>query len=541
MKRIFIDKKDTPPRVIEKILETSETEVTLVIPLNAALADSISHFQLLKREAEAAGKGIAIESVDKKTLALAKKTHIEATHPLFGGSNNQRFLSDIVASKEIRKEERPKKVLEEESEKSGTSTREFKEFLPDTGRDLSEKKDLYPEKPSQESLYREEPRTSFPLRRFKPWAIVLTLLIVIGGAGWSLGMIFGRAEARISFKKVPWPHQDTILASKTFSQIDVSKSYLPDEFFSQEKNMSRLFPASGKATVAQKAAAKIIIYNAYSASPQSLIATTRFMTPDGKVFRLNDQVLVPGAQMKGGKIVPSSIEANVTADKAGKDYNIGPIKRLTIPGFKGSPKYEGFYAALPQPAKGGFTGEKALPTQQEIVSAKDKTAESLRADLETYFLNNRPEGFVILPGASETQITKLTVNTTTDQSGNFSVFGEATFRALGFKEADLKKFLSSLAAKDYPEMIFRDLKLDYGNVKTNFDTGQLTFTVTAQGVLGPQFSADDLKLKISGRGVSEARAAILNLPDLASAKISLWPFWLYRLPANPQKIKIIAD
>lgn len=575
MQKIAIAKTDTLPRVVEKILESREAEIVLVIPAQAAFGASAADLQLLRREAEAADKRVSIESVDRTLLALAKKNRIEAVHPLFReGPGRAMSLSDIIplpkktssasvgetgrAERTPEKSERgkdretvperpPKTVFKKEPEEDieyGETPRPSRgSFLSrlrsDARRDAEAGTDREADKIP---AYRRPSRGKiFSGRMTRIGVLTFAALLFSGLASWGIGNAFGRAEVMISFKKIPWQRQDTISGSKTFSKIDVEKRLLPVEVFRQQKNLARLFPASEHTDVAQKAAGKMVIYNAYSASPQTLVATTRFAAPDGKIFRLDAKTVVPGAQVKNGKITPSSVEAGVTADKPGPDYNLGPIDKLTIPGFRGTPRYAGFYGSFRDPITGGSVGTRAIPTAADIAAAKDKTAQSLRANLENDFLNNRPEEFKIAPGASDIAIKKLSVNTATDQDGNFSVLGEAEFRAIGFRETDLDALLRELVTKEYPGMAFEALKVDYGNVKANFETGQLSFSINARATLAPEFSRDNLQASIGGRTVGEARSAILALPQLMSARISLWPFWLSRLPASPRNVNIAAD
>ncbi|MBI4085691.1 MAG: hypothetical protein HY433_00370 [Candidatus Liptonbacteria bacterium] len=564
MQRIITDKKDTVAKIIEKILESPEAEIVLVIPVGSILsAGGASDFQLLKREAEAADKRISLESVDKETLALAKKVRLEAVHPLFKEEGISRSLSDIVSVRKISdstsfasaqggktsensfRVESPQPAARYSDDKKKKKNHREEETLPEIEieKEFEGKKQEETESRREivEALYGEAKTRKISLRKFKIPGLIAAAVILFVGAAWAIGAAFGRAEVAVSFKKVPWQYQETFLGDKILAKIDANKRSFPVESFSQDKNVTRLFPASGKTEVNQKATGKITVYNAYNASPQLLVANTRFAAPDGKIFRLDNQTLVPGAKVQSGKITPSSVEANVTADKAGEEYNIGPVARLTIPGFKDSPKYDGFYGAFLEQTSGGSTGQKPAPTEQDIASAKDKTAESLKANLENPSLNNRPEGFKILPDASQIQITKLTVNKTVDQSGNFGIFGGASFRALGFREADVKAILQELAAKDYPQMTFKDLKLDYGAVKPDFKNGKLSFSLSVQAALGPQFSGDELKSKIGGLSVNGAKKIILALPSLSGARISLWPFWLRSLPANAKKINIVVE
>ena len=180
-----------------------------------------------------------------------------------------------------------------------------------------------------------------------------------------------------------------------------------------------------------------------------------------------------------------------------------------------------------------------MATEQDLSSGKEKTSQGLKDALQGVFLNDLSPGFNILGVASSTSITKLVANKSTDAEGNFSVFGEALFRAIGFRDEDMKSLVRTLMLKDYPDMDFAELKLDYQDVKPDFVSGQLTFSLVADGVLNPKFSANDLKAKIAGKPLGEARATIIILPDLTNAKISLWPFWLSELPKDESKINII--
>ena len=67
---------------------------------------------------------------------------------------------------------------------------------------------------------------------------------------------------------------------------------------------------------------------------------------------------------------------------------------------------------------------------------------------------------------------------------------------------------------------------------------ELAYFIAAKGNIEPEFSEDEIKAKIAGEPLVAAKASLLALPDLANAKISLWPFWLNGLPKNTAKIKV---
>lgn len=549
MKKISITKKDLVPRIVEKILDCEDSEIILSIPRDSEIKKSISNLELIRREAEVAGKTISISSLDAEVRELAARAGI-ATGATSEENTNVHTMSDIVPLKRRAKEEKhetvksrafkPQKETEvekKEEEEIEEDMKFGKSFWAKAEKESGNKKQFISKIDELPPLEEQKTPRRFGGKKIIVYATVLVLLVV--GVGWAVGAFFGKAEISLSFKKIPWQYSGKITAGKTISQVDAANGYLPAEVFSPENNDVRFFPASGVSQVSQKATAKILIYNAYGSSNQKFVATTRFATPDGKIFRLDNTVTVPGAGIKNGKIVPSSVSVSVTAEKAGAEYNIGPFNRLVIPGFKGTPRYDGFYGVMSQQASGGFVGSKKVATDQDVSSAKDKVSQGLEDALRIVFLNSIPKGFNILDGASSTSVTKLIVNKNTDADGNFNILGKALLQAIGFRDEDMKSLVRTLMLKDNSGMDFANLKLSYQNVKPDFISGQMTFSLVADGILTPQFSADDLKSKIVGRPLSEARSTIIVLPDLTNAKISLWPFWLNELPRNVNKINVV--
>jgi len=82
--------------------------------------------------------------------------------------------------------------------------------------------------------------------------------------------------------------------------------------------------------------------------PQRFIRNTRFESPNGKIFRIPQSVTIPA---KTGN-VPGSITSTVFADTTGPEYNIPPTN-FTVPGFKGTDRYNLFYGRSYQPMSGG--------------------------------------------------------------------------------------------------------------------------------------------------------------------------------------------
>ena len=582
MKKVVLDKSEDIADAIDHILEFPDPSVVLVVPRGSALGRSARNFHLLRREMESASKQLEIESVDEQILALAKEAGIPGRHPLLTKGSGS--VSDIVAiagersstrtvlkvpADEEEDDAKPKKgakgrrgakaeetpsvrvEIEEENEVAAGVVVE-PEAIVDADDDDAEDGGgknffggarFFKERNPALDEGDDDEGDGVPSRK-RPWrgiVIAIVAIAIAGAAFFAVTNVFGHANVSINFAKTPWQYGVTFTGDKSISQPNASGNTVPAQVFFETKNVTQLFPASASANVSVKARGTLTIYNAYSSASQDLVASTRFVTPDGKIFRLASQVVVPGAKVTNGQIVPSSITAQIVADQPGPDYNVGAVDKLTIPGFQNTPKYNAFYGALPNGTSGGFTGMKAVPSMADITAAKASTTALLQNALKSLSNFDIPSNFKILDGATNAQITRLSVNTSTDQNGNFSVFGQISFQAIGFDESMVKSVLLAHAQDAQASSTFSSLTLSYTNVKPDFTNGRMAFTVSAQGSLMPAFDADSWKPAIAGMKVQDAQAVIAALPHLADGKISVWPVWLWNIPANPNKINVAVQ
>jgi hypothetical protein len=573
MKKIIVDKTEGIAEVIDRMLNVPDGEVSIVIPKGSVLGRSVSNFHLLKREADSAGRSIVIESVDETILAFAKESGIESSHPLWKGVRGTGGFSDIVSRRaedaaapvradiddvqgEEEDEEREKPSKKAASAVAGKRGRKAEPVADEKTFDEDEEGEI--DEGSEEEIELkpasagshffdatpdfdddDRARRRFPKRTF--WAII-GILIIIAAAAYVVSVFFDRADITINFKQTPWSYQDNFTASKSAVGINPANNVIPAQVFTSTKNVTESFLGSLVTQISQKAQGMITIYNTYSSASQELVATTRFLTPDGKIFRIVSNVTVPGETTVGGKLTPSSITVPIVADQAGPDYNVGPVAKLTIPGFdKDSALEAGFYGAVTASTTGGFIGQRATPTAADIANAKASTTAILAAALQSGFSGTYPNNFEIPDGAATTTITTLTVNTSTDANGNFTVFGAATLQAIGFDQTALTNYLLTLAQAQEASSTFKTITLNYSDVTANFTAGQVSFALSAQAQLEPAFITAEFATSIGGESIASARSTISALPQLADGEISVWPSWLQSIPSDPSKIHITVN
>ncbi len=515
-----------------KVFSSGAEEVVLIVPKFSKLAESVDNFKFLKQGLEGVNKILLVESVDEKVIKMATQAKISAQNPFFKAPEESiEELSEEEEPAEIATEEAP-----EEEAQAGSDSEEDNEYVGD-------------------NVFRqadEELEKSFSVKEKTPRKIIIpsgrqrmAILVVFVFASlglWAGAKILPQAEIKIIAKKFDWQFDDRIVIDKNASAGDLAALKIPGQLFSQKKNSQLSFPASSKKFIKEKAKGKILIYNAYSSSPQPLVANTRFQSSDGKLVRLDEAVTVPAAKIVDGEIVPSFMEANITADQAGEKYNIGPIAKLTVPGFKNSPKYNGFYGEIKSPLKGGYNGERAFPTSEDIEKSKSKGGETLKEALNIELTAKVPKDFKIIAESERFRILKEEVNANVDSENNFSLFTEAEMSIMAFRESDLLAALENKAKEHFgKDFEIKSHALEYKMESFDLTGGRLTMAVNFKAVVSQPIDYKNLREKIAGKTESDLRALIFSLSNLDSAKISLWPFWVSRVPKNEEKIKISVD
>lgn len=434
-------------------------------------------------------------------------------------------MMDIVRPIPIEKPVEIEKKIEREMEKVEKKVEEFEK--------------------EEEKRFRKDEEIKIKTKKrlsLRGYLLVTAALVLLGLATYSAIEFLPKAKIKIVTIKEEWSYINSIIAAKDATEGNLSQKQIPAEIFSLKKNFTFSFPATGKKQVERKASGKIIIYNAYSSDLQTLVANTRFLTPDNKIFRLNEKTVVPGAKIIEGKIVPSNIEVVVTSDRPGPEYNIGPVSRFTIPGFQGSEKYQKFYAESKEPMKGGFIGEQAFPTDEDVKKGKEKAEKELKDYIDSFLsLQISPE-FKVIDGSKQFIILKEEVNKEVDEKGNFTIFAEAKSSMIVFRESDLKNLMEQAGRADLgADFKIKEYKLEYGVGRADFKQGRISFAIDFKGVFEQPFNPESFKQEAVKRNEKELKNLISSFPNIEKVVVSFWPFWVKKVPDNPQRVKIEVE
>lgn len=298
--------------------------------------------------------------------------------------------------------------------------------------------------------------------------------------------------------------------------------------------------ATGESKVEKKASGVIVIYNNYSSSPQRLIKNTRFETPAGLVYRIEKSIVVPGRRVENNKTIPGSLEATVSADLPGPDYNIG-LTDFTVPGFKGTPRYEDFYARSKTVMAGGFIGNVPTAPEDKMNEAYASAEAALKQELAQKIGSQKPDIFIWYPTAllfeSVRQMPVVSTGSTIALSVN------ATSTAVVFSKMILSRYIAEHSITDYDkEPVLVDKLNDLIFIpRFSADTsvgGPIPFSLKGDTTIIWQFDSDKLKNDLAGKSKKEISSVIANYRGITRASVVIRPFWKSQFPDNPNKIKI---
>lgn len=507
VQKIYVNKEDEAAFVVERVVKAETEDVVLCIPKFSTFGKSVHNFRLLKSEGEALGKTIRIESVDDSVVLLAKQCNLGATNPFFQKSSGA--FSDIVVRRQTAQ---PQKCAE-----------------------------LPKEEPLVIKTYSETQHADQEPKQFSIKKIILAITVMAFGGALSFVAfrVLPKADIALVTQKKKFAYANVLVVDKSVRTIDAGAMKIPGQLFIEKKNASLTFPATGKKFIEKKAEGKLVVTNAYSSEPQTLVQKTRFTTDKGIIVRLKKSIVVPGAKIVDGKIVPSTIETEVIADKSGAEYNIPVGMRLAIPGLKGTPRYDGFYGETKNALAGGFVGERAYPTDDDMKKAKIAIAGMIADNAKATALQKVPVEFKTLEDGMQFRMIKETVNPDVNDGGMSSIFGEGELSMMAFRESDVAAALADRAAKEIGrEYEKKSEELKYGLPKLDLAIGKMTVPIDYASVLAPIIKTIELKERIINKSERELKALLLATPGLESATVSLWPFWVRRVPENQEKIAV---
>lgn len=288
-------------------------------------------------------------------------------------------------------------------------------------------------------------------------------------------------------------------------------------------------PIKATQSVIGRAEGTLTIVNTTGRS-QPLVATTRFLSPKGVLFRLVRGVTVPAR---------SRVNAEVRADQPGAEGDVGST-RWRIPGLSSS-----LQSLIYGVSEGAMTGGLREARRVDEVDIAEVVA---KAEIEA--TKNAEKALSVAPNLFRFSRTTATIRTLNAKAGQNVAELSADVRATvthvlvdpAAAKTAVRQFLESDVAREKRDLV--DVAGDVSSFELEkifreekaaeiHGTMKLTTRPSGSGL------AQELQGAVTGLAREQVRVQLLGREDVADASVRITPPWLWTLPSRSDKIRVL--
>lgn len=551
MKRraIYLDANNDIYTTLGKLERLDADEIILVIPKSSVLFHSLINLKILNTEAHRQHKALSIVTVDNKGHQLAERVGIPAYKDLDLTNDKDIKQDDLIPTASLRS---PAPVFS--SAKGQPIKIKYKRKLPASLKPQQQ----YPvsvEEPSMSS--RSSWRAGIQSFTAKSVAITINqnfrknflLLTWALGAlvvlGIVIGLVIPKATVNLEIRSAPFVHSFKLVLADETDKEAVGQNVFKGRFVEVEKKLTQTFPATGSINNGNKASGSLTVYNHIrSTKPFGLRAQTRFLSPDGQIFKSQSELLISSATVgSNGKLMPGRASVTVEAESGGTKGNLPIDTKFTIPGL-GANGIDLVYGQNEVPFVGGTDEETKMVTEEDISKAKESISRNVFIDAEAELQTKANKKEELIPVLVQNDVINVTPSVQFGTArDNFDLDIQVRSWTLLPPKGKLDNIMQTTVNTIVPEnqaltsTTLRSLKLVLDNA--NHDKHFMDFSVMIDGAIAPKMSDRDIAESLANRSLKSVSLLFDSIPDVISHRVSLWPFWVKKMPLLEGNIKII--
>ncbi|MEK7068772.1 MAG: hypothetical protein AAB947_00125 [Patescibacteria group bacterium] len=300
---------------------------------------------------------------------------------------------------------------------------------------------------------------------------------------------------------------------------------------------SEIVSTKGVERIEEKSSGTITIYNEYSKQSVKLLKNTRFATPEGLIFRIPTEVIVPGKVNS----IPGTISVTVFGDVAGEKYNVGSVARFILPGLKSSPSmYSSVYASSKDAITGGFSGERPAASKQDIDSARANIRDRIHKKIVEAVRAKNSETTIAFFDLA--YIAFESMPQTPEVNGGLRIHERARVELPVFDADNFAFAVAKNVSADVEDesVVLKDADKLTAHLRASAIKIESLIQFTLKGSVQLVWKVDSLELSqaIAGRDRESFEAIIGGFSNIEEAQAKIQPFWKKSFPKDASKIKI---
>jgi hypothetical protein len=313
----------------------------------------------------------------------------------------------------------------------------------------------------------------------------------------------------------------------TTEEINDSREKVSGSVNEVEIEVEKKYEATGEESLGENLSGKVIIVNNYIKS-QQLIATTRLLSSDNKLFRIKEAVNIPA----GGKV-----EVEIYADEISADMAIPP-SHFTIPGL-----WVGLQDKIYAESETAFTYGKKLQryvTDPDIQSAKqDINALILKKAEESKSLRVQDEVLYQVLESSDIQVSAKAG----DKVSEFTLRAKTKVAMVSFSKEEAARLASAklniLVPDDKELAEFKSENLVY--TFENYDEKNKTASIKASfyGFMILKSNANIIdRSRLVNLNAEQIDAYLGDYPEIGNYELQFYPSFVKRAPNLVDRIEV---
>ncbi len=295
----------------------------------------------------------------------------------------------------------------------------------------------------------------------------------------------------------------------------------------REVVLSNRYAPQGREQVEVPVSGTVTIINNHT-KDQPLVKTTRLLSPDGKLYRLSNGVVVPA----GGEVT----DVEIYADQDGDEFAIDPTE-FTIPGLW-EPLQKKIYAKNTEPFIGGLI-ERGVIAAQDMQDAESDMREQLVSyatgliEQEEVEAQSHLDTFIVtLDSLSIERSAEIG-----DEVQELTLKGKANAVVVRYQKEELQELvraqLNQEAIPEYLQLGYDPSLLTVRVESYDLETGRAQLSLFEQmpKVLvesSPQFSVEQFFGKSQFSIIQDVE--LLDGIDHIGVQVEFFPYWVHKVP-----------
>ncbi len=538
MEKIYLSEEDTTDIILDKIRNSAEKEIDLIVLSQTNSVLSIVNLKLFKELADSLGKTIFISTNDDAVKILSEKSRVKISVM----PEQEKINSPVKEPVGFKMTDENHMNNFNKSYRSVDSVTPIKRnsfgaspnyaSMPLTGK--------YPGKNAVKE-YSAKDTAEFNVSGTNKRLFLLFISMAVLAVGALAYFLLPTAQVLITPKTEPMSVKFDFVLDKKAGVLNKDEKIVPATAIVADIEKSGEFNATGKKEVFAKAGGIITIYNECFTTPITLKANNQVVSANGKIYYTSQGAVVPPMVVEDGNVIAGSIDVPVIAGAAGPQFNIEPMD-FTLPAVKIKYKCQKIYAKSAAPFLGGAIGFTTVVSEADIKKAEDFLAEEAKKEAIKQLEDKKPADLVLLPDAISVKKNDLAVSVKADQVANkFKANIKISAIAFLFNADYVKEIASGLfkdAKENKKDINFSDsFEADYANISV-LGPDKMQMTVSARSFAYQSIDANSVKTKMLGKTKDELEDFKNNSPEIDKIKITLWPFWVKKIPSIERNVSV---